>query len=47
MERSPSEGGTCDGWGYWPLSVNDKGVEVVVHGAGAYVHDKLLLPDQL
>ena len=28
------------------LYLSDKGVEVVVHGVGAYVHSKLLLPDQ-
>ena len=33
--------------GGWPLFINDKDVEVVVHGAVAYVHDKLLLSDLL
>ena len=28
------------------MSVDDKGVEVMVHGVGAYVHGKLPLPDQ-
>ena len=30
-----------------PLSVDDKGAEIMVHEARANVHDKLLLPDLL
>ena len=47
MEMSPKRGKHL----WWreiiALFVDDKGVEVVVQGAEAYVHGKLLLPDQL
>ena len=38
---------TDNGGRYLPSSVDDNVGEVVVHGAGAYVHEKFLLLNQL
>ena len=47
MERSLKQGKNQQWWEIMALSVDDKGVEIMVHGAAIYVHNKLLLPDLL